>query len=54
MIEDEQVNKMEDVFQSQEKKECKHQYKFDHAAHYGHFDIYKCTKCDGLDLKYWK
>lgn len=32
---------------------CEHDFKFDHAAHYGHFDLYRCTKCPASELKYW-
>lgn len=33
--------------------ECIHRMRFDHAAHYGHFDIYKCQICDHTELIYW-
>lgn len=25
--------------------ECEHKMKFDHSAHYGQWDMYKCEKC---------
>lgn len=36
-----------------EKIECQHQFKFDHAAYYGSWDMYKCTKCGYQKMKYW-
>jgi hypothetical protein len=33
---------------------CSHQLKFDHAAYYGRWDLYKCTKCSHQELIYWE
>jgi DNA-directed RNA polymerase subunit M/transcription elongation factor TFIIS len=36
------------------KVECEHQMKFDHSAHYGRWDLFKCTKCEHQELIYWE